>query len=301
MACLRNLSVSLLVLFVVVIVAASGGFADERQQAIFKAIAEGSTEEVEQALQADPRLVNLEYEYGGKPLFWAAFSGRDRIIELLLKRGAKVDERGIQAATPLYEASYRGHASTVKLLLEHKADVEAVNENGHSPLYAAVSRGHEEAVNALLDGGADPNGPQAKLGRATAPRGASPLMLAVRSATARLKAKAEDTEAGVAEAEVAEAKERREKFRRIAAVLIAHPKAELDRLDQGVHAPLHVTAKAGDVELTRLLLKHGADPNVRDGALPTRVPRPHDFTPLHYAAASGNTELIALLKEHGAK
>jgi ankyrin repeat protein len=92
-------------------------------------------------------------------------------------------------------------------------------------------------------------------------------------------------------------------MRRIAAALIVHPKARLDEpllMALGQRAPLHMTVIAGDVELTRLLLEHGADPNIRDRAPPTRRPRPDGFTPLHHAAAAGNTELMDLLSQHGA-
>jgi ankyrin repeat protein len=68
----------------------------------------------------------------------------------------------------------------------------------------------------------------------------------------------------------------------------------------GQRAALNTTVAAGDVELTRLLLEHGADPNVRDRSPPTRRPRPDGFTPLHFAAAAGNMELMELLEQQGA-
>jgi len=56
-------------------------------------------------------------------------------------------------------------------------------------------------------------------------------------------------------------------------------------------APIHAAAAAGRVDLARILLEHGADPNARQES---------DFTPLHEAARSGNLELTRLLVEHGA-
>ncbi|MEX2121349.1 MAG: ankyrin repeat domain-containing protein [Pirellulales bacterium] len=270
---------------------------DDGRQAFFKAIAEGRFDDVAQAIQADPQLVHATYQYGGTPLFWAAFSGQEQIAALLLEQGAEVDARGIESATPLYVASERGHAGTAKLLLDHKANVEAANERGLTPLYAAVSRGHEEVVEILLIGGANPSGPAAEPGRRAVHASGrdSPLMLAVSSATRRTARTALTREAQQRQ------KERRQAARRIAKALIAHPESELNQLYMGQQTPLHMTAAAGDVELTRLLLEHGADPNLRDGPPQTRRhPHPYFSTPLHYAASAGNTELMELLERHGA-
>ncbi len=55
--------------------------------------------------------------------------------------------------------------------------------------------------------------------------------------------------------------------------------------------PLHAAVEGRQIETARLLLQHGADPNVRraDGA-----------TPLHLAAQSGQIEMILLLLFNGA-
>jgi ankyrin repeat protein len=55
--------------------------------------------------------------------------------------------------------------------------------------------------------------------------------------------------------------------------------------------PLHVAARKGYVEIAKLLLEHGADPNIKDL---------HGWTPLHDAAYWGNVEVARLLLQHGA-
>ncbi len=55
--------------------------------------------------------------------------------------------------------------------------------------------------------------------------------------------------------------------------------------------PLHSAAASRSLDIARLLLEHGADPDAR---------QLDDFTPLHEAAANGQLELVSLLLAHGA-
>ena len=56
--------------------------------------------------------------------------------------------------------------------------------------------------------------------------------------------------------------------------------------------PLNSACASGSLEIVRMLLAHGADPNLRQAG---------GFVPLHSAAQNGQVELIALLLEHGAE
>lgn len=55
--------------------------------------------------------------------------------------------------------------------------------------------------------------------------------------------------------------------------------------------PLNSAAAGGALEIARMLLERGADPNGRQAG---------EFRPLHNAAQNGQVELIELLLEHGA-
>lgn len=66
----------------------------------------------------------------------------------------------------------------------------------------------------------------------------------------------------------------------------------INELDEHDHAPLHWAVFGGYVEIVRLLLEHGADPNV---CALTGVP------PLWNAVDFGLDEIAALLRQHGAK
>lgn len=55
--------------------------------------------------------------------------------------------------------------------------------------------------------------------------------------------------------------------------------------------PINSAVAGQHLEITRMLLEHGADPNARQG---------EDFTPLHGAAQNGQVAMIQLLLDHGA-
>ena len=64
--------------------------------------------------------------------------------------------------------------------------------------------------------------------------------------------------------------------------------------------PLHLAAGNSRVDVARLLLEHGADPNADAYSGSFLPPRTYFGRPLHFAACTGNTEMVKLLLEAGA-
>ncbi|MEN9221953.1 MAG: ankyrin repeat domain-containing protein [Thermostichus sp. BF3_bins_97] len=62
--------------------------------------------------------------------------------------------------------------------------------------------------------------------------------------------------------------------------------------DSGGAYPLHQAARMGNAQVTQALLEGGAEVNARFGA---------GGLPLHFAAWSGNPEVVQLLLEHGSE
>lgn len=95
------------------------------------------------------------------PLFAAANRGQDLIVQLLLQRGADVNDGGHHnpesAWSPLCTAAKHGHESTVKVLLAHGANLEAVDHTGWGAIAAASKAGHVSIVRLLLQQGAKPS------------------------------------------------------------------------------------------------------------------------------------------------
>ena len=90
---------------------------------------------------------------GDTALMIAAFRANREAAEALIKKGAAVNRPGW---TPLHYAAASGSNEIVKLLLEHHAYIDAEAPNKTTPLMMAEWRGHIMTVKLLLDEGADP-------------------------------------------------------------------------------------------------------------------------------------------------
>ena len=74
----------------------------------------------------------------------AAYCGHKGIVDLLLEKGADVNEEDRYYGSAMTAASGQGHKDVVELLIERGADVE--EERGYNALYAASSQGHKDIV-----------------------------------------------------------------------------------------------------------------------------------------------------------
>jgi hypothetical protein len=90
------------------------------------------------------------------PLLAAAARGKSSVVQILLDRGADLNERSFDGDTPLSLAVLSGNASTVALLASRAADVDQRVRGAWTPLMLAVKAGHTEIVRSLLKAGADP-------------------------------------------------------------------------------------------------------------------------------------------------
>lgn len=122
-------------------------------------------------LARDGSLNKPDY-FRNTPLHWAAMSGATEAAEVLLQRGAKVNEKNDQGRTPLMLAAAGGHTETVLALLHKKAPVKSTDLNGDTALHSAVRGRNPQVVAALLKSGAKP--------AAANKRGDTPLALAER-------------------------------------------------------------------------------------------------------------------------
>jgi uncharacterized protein len=86
---------------------------------------------------------------GWTPLHYAAASGHNVIVRLLLDRAATLDARSPNNTTPIMMAAWGGHIMTVKLLLDEGADATLTNDHGMTAIDFAARSEHTDIVEGL--------------------------------------------------------------------------------------------------------------------------------------------------------
>jgi ankyrin repeat protein len=249
----------------------------------------------------------VDLDVGAGPLHLAAAEGRVEDVKRLIEAGTAVDIRATRSrGTPLHFAARDGRYPVVKLLVELGADVDAKTEYGNTPLHlAARSRllvcanpfrgddatglpaAHLAVVQLLLESGAsvDPGNRE----------GVTPLHGA-----------ATCNDVGIASlliAKGANVNNRSNQYSVLDQAIAWGPDVAKLLIESGVEVntvvpysgetPLINAVKKGRIELTRMLLEAGADPN----ALHRRT----QWTALDYAIYYCAPELVQILQAHGAK
>jgi ankyrin len=111
--------------------------------------------------------VNTQQFRGQTALMWAAAEGHAEVVARLLARGAdpslastastKPERRPPGGMTALLFAARQGKLDAVRALLDGGADVNQASADSTSPLLIAVVNGHYDVAELLLERGADPD------------------------------------------------------------------------------------------------------------------------------------------------
>src|SRR5947207_6222466 len=104
----------------------------------------------------------MQDENGETPLHWAASSGHEEVIKMLMDVGADPNIQRRDGASALHCAASRGHDKSVRMLLSFdahgnalKAEVNGLDNNADTALHFAAWHGHDEVVLVLLAAGAE--------------------------------------------------------------------------------------------------------------------------------------------------
>jgi ankyrin repeat protein len=99
--------------------------------------------------------IDSKDEDGQTPLLWAAASGREAVVKLLVGTGkVDVNSKDKYGRTPLSRAAAYGKEAVVKLLVgTSKVDVDSKDKYGYTPLLWAAASGHDAVVKLLIGTG----------------------------------------------------------------------------------------------------------------------------------------------------
>ncbi|XP_044274873.1 poly [ADP-ribose] polymerase tankyrase-1 [Varanus komodoensis] len=238
---------------------------------------------------------------------------RKQVTELLLRKGANVNEKNKDFMTPLHVAAERAHNDVMEVLHKHGAKMNALDTLGQTALHRAALAGHLQTCRLLLSYGSDPSIISLQ-GFTAAQMGSEAVQQILNEST---PVHTSDVDYRLLEASKAGDLETVKQlcspqnvncrdlegrhstplhfaagYNRVSVVeYLLHHGADVHAKDKGGLVPLHNACSYGHYEVAELLVRHGASVNVADL---------WKFTPLHEAAAKGKYEICKLLLKHGA-
>ncbi|MEY4641583.1 MAG: Phosphocholine transferase AnkX [Pseudomonadota bacterium] len=114
----------------------------------------GNAELVQRLLRAEAN-PGTRNDYGSSPMSEAATVANTEILKLLLDAGADVESPNVDGQTALMAVSRTGNLEAAELLLEHDANVNAAETwGGQTALMWAAARHHADMIDLLVKHGA---------------------------------------------------------------------------------------------------------------------------------------------------
>ncbi|KAJ5297125.1 uncharacterized protein N7443_008018 [Penicillium atrosanguineum] len=224
---------------------------------------------------------------GTYPVISASVNGHEKVVQLLLEKGAEVNAQDREDRNALQAASFEGHDEIVQLLLEKGAEVNAQGRYYGNALKTASFKGHDKIVQLLLEKGAEVNAQGGYYGnalQAASFKGQDKIVRLLLEKGAEVNAQGGHYENAL----YATSSEGHDKI----VQLLLEKGAEVNA--QGGHYgnALQAASSEGHDKLVQLLLEKGAEVNAQGG---------HYGNALQAASSEGHDKLVQLLLEKGAE
>ncbi|XP_050361094.1 protein phosphatase 1 regulatory subunit 12A isoform X7 [Nymphalis io] len=212
----------------------------------------GDKDEVQKLLKigADINTANVD---GLTALHQACIDDNLEMVEFLVEHGADVNRGDNEGWTPLHATASCGFLSIARYLLENGADIAAVNYDGELPVDITESDKMVELLQKVID----EKGIDCEKSRTAE---VDTLLSDARNWAANGYVEVRDPKTGGTPLHVAAAKG----YIDVAQTLLEECNVDPDCVDYEGWTPLHAAALWGKKEAAALLLKHGADPNLKN-------------------------------------
>ncbi|CAL1299963.1 unnamed protein product [Larinioides sclopetarius] len=223
--------------------------------------------------------INRRDSSGAKPIHIAVKEGFMDVVEYFLNLGIAVDERGENDWTLLHYAAAGNHSDICKFLSERDADVNAVDADGATPLHIAAETGSLEALLTLLKIGTfyDARNKNNKSPLQVTKWWNIRLRISLMFASNMFSAVQNDNHF---------------KLEGILSTGLEVLKFNFVNVKNAKNiTPIHYAAWKGYERIANILLRYGANPNLRTK---------NDWTSLHYAAKFSHFEIVKDLLCNGA-
>ncbi|XP_048238902.1 E3 ubiquitin-protein ligase MIB2-like [Haliotis rufescens] len=277
---------------------------------LFRAILEGDVSDVRKLCEHDSSLVNAGHK-GIHPVHLAAHEGKLDMLKVLIDKGADINSPDNDEDTPLHIATVKQHSNIAEYLIRAGADLNRFNQRHRQPVHNAAYMGMTGVLRLLVAKGCDVNSPDrdgdtpifdaigkdqyeavdvlltsSKLDLTVAnKRGFTPIHTAAFKGSARLAEKILGRNRGLVNLKkedgftalhLAAFNDHAE----VARILISVGRADLNVQGTKGETPLHLACREAYLSPTQVLVKTGANVNVKDN---------QGNTPLH-VLLMGNQE-----------
>jgi len=245
---------------------------------IFSAIRFADEAQASRLLKANPGLLRQAEEMSGDyPIHVAVAEDQLAIVTMMCNYGADVNMPNRHSFQPLHVAASNGNLRITRFLIGQKADLDGKTATRRSPLHIAAEGKHVQVVQLLMEKGAKSAWNDTF---SMQPIDYAALNADTKLLSAMIAGGANRTPlCNVAMGNIGD----------LTMDLASDPQI-IDSKFKSSHTLLHVAARNGKPEVTRLLLQRGADPDPKsdDGTLP-----------LHYACEAGDLETTKMLAKRG--
>ncbi|XP_006898936.1 PREDICTED: death-associated protein kinase 1 isoform X2 [Elephantulus edwardii] len=227
--------------------------------------------------------VNQPNKHGTPPLLIAAGCGNIQMLQLLIKRGSRINVQDKGGSNAIYWASRHGHVETLKFLHENKCPLDVKDKSGETALHVAARYGHADVVQLLCSFGSNPNFQDKEEEtplHCAAWHGYYAAARALCEAGCNVNIRNREGETPLLTASA-------RGFHDIVECLSEYG-ADLDASDKDGHIALHLAVRRCQMEVIKTLLGQGCLVDFQDR---------HGNTPLHVACKDGSVPIVMALCE----